>query len=170
MKRILAGALGFLLLGAVGCRASDHDFDALVQGIERQYSVHAQRVPLMGFVSLYALVKTHGGVRSLQVAQFDDFHGTDTQALSGLVQKELGPRWHPFVRSQHSDHGRGAGDTSLIYVAPQGDLMRMMIVDASDHELNIVRMKMDGKELAQYLRSEGEHPGRRVSNEYSVRQ
>jgi hypothetical protein len=164
VKRALAGLLGFLLLGAMGCRASDHDFDALVQDIERQYSVHAQRVPLMGFVSLCALVKTHGGVRSLQVAQFDNFHGADPQGLSGLLETTLGPEWHPFVRSQRRDHGQSTGDTSLIYVAPQGDLVRMMIVDASDHELNIVRMKMDGKELAQYMQKEARQPGQPLSN------
>ena len=160
----MAGLLGFLLLGAAGCRASDHDFDALVQGIERQYSVHAQRVPLMDFVSLCALVKTHGGVRSLQVAQFDNFHGASPQALSGLLQTTLGPEWHPFVRSQRMVHGQSSGDTSLIYVAPQGDFMRMMVVDASDHELNIVRMKMDARELAHYMQDEGGHPGHRETN------
>jgi hypothetical protein len=164
MKRALAGLLGMLLLGAAGCRASDHGYDALVQGIERQYSVHAQRVPMMGFVSLCALVKTHGGVRSLQVAQFDNFHATDPQALSSLVASTLGPEWHPFVVSRHIHNGRSSGDASFIYVKPQGDLMRMMIVDASDNELDIVRMKMDGRELARYMQKETQQPGQRISN------
>ena len=164
MKRAVAGVLGLLLLGAAGCRASDHDFDALVQGIERQYSVHAQRVPLMGFVSLCAAVKTHGGVRSLQVGQFENFHATDSQTLSNFVASTLGPQWHPFVISRHMHHGVSSGDASFIYVKPQGELMHMMIVDASDNELDIVRMKLDSRELAHYMQQESQHPGQRVSN------
>jgi hypothetical protein len=164
MKRALVSLLGFLLVGAIGCRASDHDFDALVQGIERQYSVHAQRVPLMGFVSLCALVKTHGGVRSLHVAEFDNFHGADPESLSRLVASTLGPEWHPFVASRHMHQGRSSGDASFIYVKPEGDRMRMVIVDSSDNELNVVRLKMDGRELAQYMQKEARQPGQPLSN------
>lgn len=62
MKRILFSLLGFMLLGTTGCSAVDHDFDSVVAGVEHRYSVHAQRVPLMSFVSICAMLKTRGGV------------------------------------------------------------------------------------------------------------
>lgn len=90
VKRIVFLLLGSALLASTGCSAADHGFDSVVAGVEHQYSVHAQRVPLMSLVSFCAMLKTHGGVQDLRVAEFDNLRGLHGNDLSALLRSRLG--------------------------------------------------------------------------------
>ena len=97
MKRIVLVLLGSGLLVSTGCSAADHDFNSVVSAVEHKYSVHAQRIPMMTLVSICASLKTHGGVRSLRVAEFDNLRGMDGKDLYPLLRSRLGDEWQPFV-------------------------------------------------------------------------
>ena len=97
MKRIVLALLGSGLLVSTGCSAADHDFNSVVSAVEHKYSVHAQRIPMMTLVSICASLKTHGGVRSLRVAEFDNLRGMDGKDLYPLLRSRLGDEWQPFV-------------------------------------------------------------------------
>ena len=95
MKRsillLLAGSF-FLVVGSLVCAtvdaaAADHDFNSVVAGVEHQYSAHAQRVPLMGFVSLCARLKTHGGVNGMRIAEFDHLQNADAVDLARCCKR-----------------------------------------------------------------------------------
>jgi hypothetical protein len=66
--------------------ASGHDFDSVVSAVEQRYSAHAERVPMMGFVSLCAHVVTAGGVKGMKIAEFDNLpKAPDSAELEHLV-------------------------------------------------------------------------------------
>ena len=162
MNRIVFVLLGSALLLSSGCSAADHDFDSVVAGVEHQYSVRAQRIPMMSFVSLCARLKTHGGVKDLRVAEFDNLRGMDGKDLYPLLRSRLGDEWQPFVTEVEG--GNRSGDQSVILVRPNGSSMGMMIADYDHGELDLVGMEMNGAALAKWLhdperQQHSSHPG-----------
>jgi hypothetical protein len=144
------------LLPAIGCAASNHDFDAVVSSVEHRYSVHAQRVPMMGFVSLCARVATGGGVKGMRIAEFDHLAAiTDTNELSRLVGDSLGGEWQRFVTDR-----QGNGNLSVIFVRPEGQAMRMLIADYEHGDLNVVRMELNGDQLSHWMNDPEGHAHR----------
>jgi hypothetical protein len=155
--------LGSALLVSTGCSAADHDFNSVVSAVEHKYSVHAQRVPMMGFVSICASLKTHGGVRDLHVAQFDNLRNMDGKDLYPLLRSRLGDEWQPFVTEVSGGQNRSA-DQSVILVHPDGSSMGMMIADYDHGELDLVGMEMNGAALSKWLhdperQQHSSHPG-----------
>ena len=149
--------LAAALISSTGCAAADHDFNQVVSGVESHYSIRATRVPMMGFVSFCARVATHGGVKGMRIAEFDRLgREFDSEDLLGVVRKELGPEWTPII----SEHSNRDGQQSMIFVRPAGRSMRMLIADYEHGELDVVRMELDGDELARFMRNPGGHHAR----------
>ena len=147
LARLLLPAL-LVLAPVAASAAAPPDFDSLLSALEQHYSAHAERVPLMGVVSFCAWVTTGGGVRGMKVADFDRLPGHPNPAeLERFVHATLGDRWQRFV----ADHESG-GELSLIYVQPHGSSMRMLIADYSHGELDLVRMDVNGKRMAHWVR------------------
>ncbi|MHB1935308.1 MAG: hypothetical protein ACYCOR_01835 [Acidobacteriaceae bacterium] len=149
-KRIFFLLMASGLLVSTGCSAADRGFDSVVAGVEHQYSVHAQRVPLMSVVSFCAMLKTHGGVNDLRVAEFDNLRGLDGKDLYALLRSRLGDQWQPFVTETAG--GDRAGDQSVILVHPNGSSMGMMVADYDHGELDLVSMELNGAALSKWLR------------------
>lgn len=127
--------------------SSNNDFDGVVSAVEHRYDLHAQRIPMMGFVSLCARVATNGGVKGMRVAEFDHVSGiADTDELARVVSASLGEAWQPFVTDRHGNSG-----LSVIFVQPHGDAMRMLIADYEHGELDVVRMELNGRQLARWM-------------------
>jgi len=133
------------IVPVTGCAAS-HDFDNVVSTIEHRYAVHAQRVPMMGFVSLCSFAASRGGVKGMRIAKFDNLTLGKSDDLSRLLRDKLGDRWQPFVTEREAD-----GQQDVIYVQPHGDFMRMFIADYDGNELNLVRLDLNGKRLQQWI-------------------
>jgi hypothetical protein len=141
----LAAALLCALVPVTGCAAS-HDFDNVVATVEQHYAVHAQRVPMMGFVSFCAWGASRGGVKGMRIAEFDNLTLGKSDDLSRLLRDKLGDRWQPFVTEREA-----GGKQDVIYVQPHGDFMRMFIADYDGNELNLVRLDLNGKRLQQWI-------------------
>lgn len=158
MKAAIGCMLAFALLSGTGCSDSGHDFNSVVAGVEQRYSVHAQRVPLMGFVSLCARAKTHGGVTDMHIAEFDRIGKIDAEKLDSMMQSELGAEWQPMVK----DWGRNRSSLSIIFVRPSPDAsdsrdaahsMAMVIADYDHGELDLVGLDMNGSALAKWMQN-----------------
>ena len=163
MNRFVLLLLCSMLLVSTGCSAADHDFNSVVSAVDHKYSVHAQRIPMMTLVSIFASLKTHGGVRGLRVAQFDNVRGMDGKDLYPLLRSRLGDEWQPFVTEVGGGKNRG-GDQSVILVRPDGSSMGMMIADYDHGELDLVGMEMNGTALSKWLHDperqhHASHPG-----------
>lgn len=127
--------------------APNHDFDGVVSAVEQHYSVHAERIPMMGFISFCAHVTTAGGVKGMRIAEFDNFASTEgPDALQKVVSDSLGSEWEPFV----TDRNRN-GSVSIIYVHPEGNDMRMFIADYDNGELNLVRMEINADRIQHWM-------------------
>ncbi len=163
MKKVLCLMAASVLLVSTGCSAADHDFNSVVSAVEHKYSVHAQRIPLMGLVGICASLKTHGGVRGLRVAEFDNVRGMDGKDLYPLLRSRLGDEWQPFVMEVSGGQNHD-GDQSVILVRPNGSSMGMMIADYDHGELDLVGMEMNGAALSKWLhdperQQHSSHPG-----------
>jgi hypothetical protein len=142
----LAAALLCAIVPVTGC-ATSRDFDNVVSTIEQHYAVHAQRVPMMGFVSFCAWGASRGGVKGMRIAEFDNLTLGKSDDLSRLMREKLGDRWQPFVTEREA-----GGQQDVIYVQPDGDFMRMFIADYDGNELNLVRLDLNGKRLQKWMR------------------
>ena len=150
MKTTIVCVLAFALLGGTGCSASGHGFNSVVAGVEQRYSVHAERIPLMGLVSLCARATTRGGVKDMQIAQFHHIATLDAKQLNSMMQSELGADWQPMVK----DWSRDGASLSVVFVRPSEDASRsmgMVVADYDNGELDLVRLQMNGSALAKWM-------------------
>lgn len=132
-----------------GCAASGHDFDAVVSAVETRYPAHVERVPMMGLISFCAHVVTGGGVKGMQVAEFENFRNApDPAELDRLVSETLGSEWQRFVTTRDHD-----GNVSLIFSQPDGQAMRLLIADYEHGELDLVRVEVNGKRMQRWIQN-----------------
>jgi hypothetical protein len=120
----------------------------VLHGIESRYNVHATKIPFMGLVSLIAGHATGGGVKSLHVAEIENFKGpVDGAELNALVAERVGPGWKRMVR----ETSRNGEEQSLIYVKPEGSRIGMLVVDLDHHELDLVQMSLNPDKLSEEI-------------------
>lgn len=123
-------------------------FDAVVSSIETRYHVRAERVPMLGLVSLVAQASTHDGVRGMHVAEIEDFHAdVDGEELNKLVAEKLGHGWERVIR----ETSRKGGDQTLIFMRPEGSRMGMFVLDLGGNEMDVVQMSVDPEHLREKI-------------------
>lgn len=130
-------------------RAAGHrDFDAVVSAVEHRYDARPEHLPMMGLVSFCGWVATGGGVKGLKIAEFDHFAGpSDPAELDKLVNDTLGGEWQRFVSNRERN-----GELNLIYAQPDGQAMRLLIVDYEHSELDVVRVEINADRLKHWVR------------------
>lgn len=140
----------------------DPEFKAIVRSIEHTYGVHHLRIPFLGLAMFFA---RPSGVYKLKLAVFEDFHGAgDSEEVSRVVEKSLGPEWHPFVRMRTK--GKTDGELTLIYTCPSGNRLRMMIVNLEPSEAVVVKMELGEHAIERWLREPGEEADHHVERQH----
>jgi hypothetical protein len=93
---------------------------------------------------------TGGGIK---LAVFENFEiPADVGDLSRVVERSLGPDWHPFVRvSSRSDV-----ETTLIYTSPSGGKMHMMVVNLEPSEATVLELNLSERTIKRWLKEPGE--------------
>jgi hypothetical protein len=130
--------------------APNHDFEAVVSALEQHYSVHAERIPMMGFVSFCAHVWTVGGVKGMRIAEFDNLPqsaSANPAQLEQLVTDTLGSDWERMITERNA-----SGSVTLIFVRPDGNAMRMLITDYDNGELDLVRVEVNPDRMERWIR------------------
>ncbi|MFZ0302981.1 MAG: hypothetical protein WAL75_09850 [Terracidiphilus sp.] len=131
-------------------------FDSVVTTLEHRYHAHATRIPFVGLISLVAHKATTGGVCGLHVAEFDNFNAqVDGDELNNIVAEKLGTGWSRMIRDT-SKHG---AEQTLIFTRPDGNRMGLFIVDADDHEMDVVQISVDPDHLNQSIDKYKHHDG-----------
>jgi len=134
--------------------AGDPEFHTIVKSIEQTYGVHHLRIPFLGVAMFFA---RPSGVHGLKLAVFEGFHPPeDTEAVRHVVERSLGPEWHPFVRVLSKGKDNDNGETTLIYTNPTGNRMRMMIVNLEPSEAVVVKMDLSDDAVEKWLKEPGE--------------
>jgi len=129
----------------------DPEFHTIVKSIEHTYGVHHLRIPFLGVAMFLA---RPSGVHGLKLAVFEGFRSPgDTEAVRRVIERSLGPEWHPFVRvlSKAND-----GETTMIYTNFSGDRMRMMVVNLEPTETVVVKMDLSDHAIEKWLKEPGE--------------
>lgn len=120
-------------------------FNGVVNSIERDYHVHATRIPFMGLVSFVGRAATHDGVSNLHLAEFDDFSASlDGDDLNRMVEEKLGPSWARVVR----ETSRGGKEQTLVFMRPEGSRMGLFVLDCDGHELDVVEVSVNPDRLS----------------------
>ena len=142
--------------------AGDAEFRGIVHSIEHTYGVHHMHIPLLGVAMFFA---RPSGVHGLKLAIFEGFKPpTDSEDVSRVIEKSLGPGWYPFVRVRTKV--KTDGETTLIYTSPNGNKMRMMIVSLEPSEAVVVKMELSDHAVEKWLKEPGEEVGRHVDHHH----
>jgi len=144
------GVLIFLIGSVPLALGGEREFHGVVHAIEQTYGVHHMHLPLVGAVMFFVRPAGIGGIK---LAVFENFEmPTDAADFSRVVEKTLGPDWHPFVRVR----SRSDRETTLIYTNPSGGKMRMMIVALEPSEATVVELNLSDRALEKWLKEPGE--------------
>ena len=140
--------------------AGEPEFHGLVRSIETTYGVHHMRIPLLGVALLFA---RPAGAHGLRLALFEGFKTPmDSDEVRHVIESSLGTGWYPFVRV-HSK-GETTGETTLIYASPNGQSMRMLIVNLEPSEAQIIELNLRDRDIKKWLKEPGEEAQGRSSH------
>lgn len=133
---------------AVLAGGGDGGFNGIVSSIEAQYHVKATRIPMMGLISFISSRATHGGVKNMHVAEFENFSlPMEGDELNRMVEQKLGEGWQRMVR-ETSRHGQSQ---TLVFSRPEGNRMGLFVLDSDGHDLNVVQLSVDPDHLNEQL-------------------
>jgi len=157
MKR-LRTLMATLLLCGFACAAfpqakpSPNDIGTLQRALEAEFHLHAEHIPMMGMVSLFARGKTHGGVRGMRVVTYEGLPDqVDHDGLAKLVRAHLSGGWSLMAREHESK-----GDDDMVWVQPAGgERVRMLVVSLETNELDLVQMELSPDQLAKWKDEHG---------------
>ena len=145
---VLVCFVALLVPVAVLAGSGEGGFDGVVRSLEVKYHVRATRIPFMGLISFISRRATEGGVSNVHVAEFEDFSASmDGEGLNRMVEEKLGPEWERVVR----ETSRYGESQTLIFMHPEGARMGLFVLDAEEHDLNVVQVSVDPDHLNENL-------------------
>jgi len=151
MRPLVVVPMAFALLlapVAVLAGGGEGGFDGVVHSIESKYHVRATRIPFIGLMSFIAGKATHRGVGNLHLAEFERFDGpVDGDELNAMVEEKLGAGWERIIRETNRD----GNEQTLIFIHPEGARMGLFVLDAEEHDLNVVQVSVDPDHLNENL-------------------
>lgn len=132
--------------------AGEPEFHGLVRSIETTYGVHHMHIPLLGVALFFA---HPAGAHGLRLALFEGFKSPmDSDDVRRVIEGSLGTGWYPVVRVRSK--GETDGETTLIYASPNGQSMRMMIVNLEPSEAQIIEVNLRDRDIKKWLKEPGE--------------
>jgi len=141
-----------LLCSSAMASAGDREFHGLVRSIETTYGVHHMHIPLLGVALFFA---RPAGAHGLRLALIEGFKGPmDSDDVRRVIETSLGTGWYPFVRVR--SRAESTGETTLIYASPNGQRMRMMIVNLEPSEAQIIEVNLRDRDIRKWLKEPGE--------------
>lgn len=145
-----------LALSASPAWGGDLNFGHLVSSIEQRYQIRHQHIPLIGFASFCARIVTHGGVRGLKLAEFENTGArVPADDFDSFIHDQIGETWSLIVRS----HDRAAHEDTLIYARENGNRFVLLIADVENGELSLVKVGLDADRLPKWI-NEHDHDRR----------
>lgn len=147
---LLALSLLPISLAAVPAFASGRKFENVVSRIEWQFSIRRTHVPMMGFVSFCSTVFTLGGVRHMQLAQFDSVGpGVTPEAVDAALRRDLGKPWRRFLM----DRERDTGETTFVYAHFAGGDLSLFVADLEKGSLSLIQLRLNEKRMAAWVQN-----------------
>jgi hypothetical protein len=131
-------------------------FDGVIHSIEGRYHVHATRIPFLGLISFIARKSTQDGVRSLHIAEIEDFReAVDGEELNRMVEEKLGSGWERMIR----ETSRNGHHQTLIFSHPEGEHMGLFVLDLDGQQMDVVQVSVDPNHFNESLsKNQHHHP------------
>ncbi len=140
-------ALVLMFAVCAAARAGGTDFNAIVKGVESQYGTSRLRIPLLGPALVAARFAQPHGVRSVDLAIFENFRAGAAGAaqFDRVVRKAVGSRWQPMIVV------RSAGEATHIYARSDGKHMEFIVASFEPDEAVLVEAKVDAEAIASLI-------------------
>jgi hypothetical protein len=148
MKTALIVAASLMLCGAV-LQGAERGFDDVVRAISDQLHARPVHIPFFGLVNFAAFVAHPAGVKHLGLAVFENLNLDDHAAgeVAKAIQRTDGG-WRPFLKVH------GHSETVLIYMAPERNDCKLLLVAIESGEVTVVDLKLNPESLQVWL----DHP------------
>jgi hypothetical protein len=145
VRQILVAATIFTTLPVSG---ADLNFKRLVSRVENRYQVRHEHIPLIAFASFCTRIITHGGVRGLRVADFENINkAIPADDFDSFVTAQLGDTWNVIVRT----HEKSNNENTVIYARSDGSRFILLIASLENNELSLVKLGIDADSLPKWL-------------------
>jgi hypothetical protein len=140
-------AILLVITAATASQASD--LKKVVRAFEKDFGVHQQHIPMMGFAMFAARVASGFQMPGVKVAMFDNgaLSQVPSLELERSLRRALGPAWQMFVKTT-SRHGE---EQSWILVRPEGKQFRMFVATVEPSEVSLVEMKVSERKMRKWL-------------------
>jgi hypothetical protein len=130
-------------------RASDPAFDAITKHLKTQYKAKKRRIPFMGLAKFAVKIVHPAGVKSIQLAIFEELDhapAPGNSELSAILRNTLPPEWQPLLRVRSRD-----GEQMYVYATDAGDSVKLMVVSIDGTDAFVARVKLDPQKLSAFL-------------------
>ena len=135
---------------SVSASAEEPAFDVIANHLKSHYHATEKHIPFMGLAYFAVKVVRPAGVKNLRVKIFEHLnysHDGLDQELNSALADSLGPSWSSIIRVfSRNDHSQ-----TLVYAKEEGKHMRLMIVNLSQEDATIVRVKVDMNSLQKFI-------------------
>jgi hypothetical protein len=138
------------LTGVVGAQAADRDFDAIVHRLEAHYGKKRTHIPLLGMANLFVKVSQPEGVKSLELAVFEDLAPDlqpSPQALDTIFESLPDKGWKPFVRVRSNRDGEHV----QVYSRLDGKTWQLLVATVERTEATVMKLRLSPEALAQWI-------------------
>jgi hypothetical protein len=129
-----------LFLAAAGAAyGAEHEFDRVVNAVERHYGVKRTHIPLLGLANFVVKVAHPAGTSGFKLAVFEDLPEVDDQGdLDRLMKEICAGRLHPMVvtRERH-------GESTYILTGEVGKSTEMLVATFEPHEATVIEVTVN---------------------------
>lgn len=149
MKRVTRLAVAVLLTVAAATASEASDLKSVVRAFEKDFGVHQQHIPMMGFAMFAAKVASGFQMPGVKVAIFENstLAQVPSLELERSLRRALGPEWQMFVKTT----SRKGEEQSWILIRPVGKQFRMFIATVESNEVSLVEMKVSEKKIRKWM-------------------
>ena len=138
MRIFIAGVLCAASLGA-----ADREFRDVVDSISDHFHTRPLHIPMFGLVNMVTFVARPAGAKHIDLAVFEnlDSWDSDGRSLAASIRTAAGGSWRPFVQA------RSSGEVVFVYMRPEGDDWRLLVVTVERHEAVVVQVQLNADAL-----------------------
>ena len=162
-------AICLMLAATATASAKDGEFDQVVKQLKTQYRAKRKSVPLLGLARFAVRIVRPAGVKSFQLAIFEDQDFSDKPGaiqFSSIVQEALTPAWRPLVRV----YSRQDGEQTYVYLREAGKDFKLIIVNVEPREAVVVQVKINPQTLIKWMQKPDRIGKQVVSQSHSTAQ
>jgi hypothetical protein len=135
--------------------AADRDFAMIVNHIKRHYKASPTKSFSMGLAGLFVKMAHPAGVKSVQLAVFEDLGSqqtADPDALDDVLREGLGEGWNAVVRVS----SRRDGELTRIFIRPVKNDFELLIVTIDGRDATVLKAKVSPESLGRWISNHGD--------------